>query len=81
MRASELLCITSLTGEFVKMPEKFASFDHMLLDGHKATFDNFSILLKESNPFKLQLKESLLISRGKTIFNKNIYSFPLKIFD
>ena len=35
----------------------------MLLDGHKASFDNFSILLKESNSFKLQLQESLLTSR------------------
>ena len=29
----------------------------MLLDCHKASFDNFSILLKEANAFKLQLKE------------------------
>ena len=53
----------------------------MILDGHKdfdnKSFDNFSILLKESNPFKLRLKESLLISRDKPILNKNIYSFPL----
>ena len=35
----------------------------MLLDSHKASFDNFSILLKENSTFKLQLKESLLISR------------------
>ena len=53
----------------------------MLLDIHKASFDNFSILLKESNPFKLQLKESLLISRDKPILNKNIYPFPLELFD
>ena len=49
----------------------------MLLYGHKASFDNFSILLKESNLFKLQVKESLLISRDKPILNKNIYFFPL----
>ena len=53
----------------------------MLLDGHKANFDNFSILLKESNAFKLQLKESLLISHDEPILNKNIYSFPLELFD
>ena len=53
----------------------------MLLDNHKASFDNFSILLKERNTFKLQLKESLLISRDKPILNKNIYSFPLELFD
>ena len=59
VRASEHLGITLLTGKFVKPPKKFAIFDHMLLDGHRASFNNFSILLKESNLFKLQLKESL----------------------
>ena len=56
VRASEHLGITPLTGKFVKTPKKSAIFDHMLLDGHKASFDNFSILLKENNAFKLQLK-------------------------
>ena len=55
VRASEHLGITPLTGNFFKTPKKSAIFD-MLLDGHKASFNNFSILLKESNPFKLQLK-------------------------
>ena len=55
VRASEHLVITPLTGKFAKTPKKSANFDHILLDGHKASFDNFSILLKESNPFKLQL--------------------------
>ena len=68
LRASEHLGITPLAGKFVKTPKKSATFDHMLLDGHKASFDNFSILLKESNPFKLLLKESL-ISRDKPILN------------
>ena len=75
VRASEHLGITPLTSKVVKTPKKSAIFD-MLLDSHKASFDNFSILLKESNPFKLQLKESFLISRDKPILNKNIYSFP-----
>ena len=60
VRASEHLGVTPLTGKFVETPKESVIFDHMLLDGHKASFDNFSILLKESNPFKLQLKESLL---------------------
>ena len=79
--ASEHLGITPLTGKFVKTPKKSAIFDHMLLDGHKASSDNFLILLKENNAFKLQLKESLLISRDKPILNRNIYSFPLELFD
>ena len=61
VRASEHLGITPLTVKFVKTHRKSAIFDHMLLDGHEASFDNFPILSKESNPFKLQLKESLLI--------------------
>ena len=76
VRASEHLGITPLTGKFVKTPKKSAIFGHMLFDGHKASFDNFSILLKESNPFKLQLKESLLISRDKPILNKTCTPFP-----
>ena len=70
-----------MTGKFVKTPKKSAIFDHMLLDGYKASFDNFSILLKENNAVTLLLKESLLISRYKPILNKNIYSFPLELFD
>ena len=56
-------------------------YNNDVLDGHKVSFDNSAILLKESNPFKLQLKKSLLISRDKPILNKNIYSFPLELFD
>ena len=46
VRPSEHLGITPLTGKFVKTLKKSAIFDHMLLDGHKGNFDNFSILLK-----------------------------------
>ena len=55
-RASEHLGSTPLTGKSVKTLKKSAIFDHMLLDGHKASFNKFSIPLKESNPFKLQLR-------------------------
>ena len=81
VRASEHLGITPLTSKFVKTPRKSAIFDYMLLNGNKASFDNFSILLRESNPFKLQLKKSLLISRDKPILKKNIFSFSLELFD
>ena len=72
VRAPEHLGITPLIGKFVKPPKKSTIFDQMLLDSHKASFDNFSILLKEGNPFKWQLKESLVISRDKPILNKNV---------
>ena len=38
----------TLTGKFVKTPKESAIFEHVLLDGHKANFHNFSILLKEN---------------------------------
>ena len=72
VRASEHLGIAPLTGKFVKTPKKSAIFDHILLNGHKVSFDNFLILLKESNTFKLRLKKSLLISLDKPVLNKNI---------
>ena len=53
----------------------------MILNGRKASFDNFSIILKERDAFKLQLKDSLFISCDKPILSKNIYSFPLELFD
>ena len=44
-------------------------------------FDNFSVLLIESNAFKFQLKESFLISRDQMIFDKDKFSLSMKLFD
>ena len=76
VRACEHLLLHLWLVNLLKRPRNLL-FLIMLLYGHKASFDNFSILLKESNLFKLQVKESLLISRDKPILNKNIYFFPL----
>ena len=50
--------------------------DHILSEGHNATYDDFSILIPESNQFKLHLKVLLLIKRDKPELNKNIYIHP-----
>ena len=81
VRASEHLGITPLTGKRVRNPKKSAIFDHILLNGHDVSFEDFTIVLKESNRFKLHLKESLLIKRDKPELNRNIYSYPLELFD
>ena len=44
-------------------------------------FDDFSILAKDCNKFKLLLRESLLIKSDKPILNRTIKSFPLELFD
>ena len=66
VRASEHLGMTPLTGKQVKNPKKSAIFDHILLKGLDTSFEDFTIILKENNKFKLQLKESLLIKHGKS---------------
>ena len=45
------------------------------------SFEDFTILLKEINKFKLHLKESILIKRDKPELNSNIYSYTLEPFD
>ena len=80
VRASEHLGMTPLTDKHVKSPKKSVIFEHILLKGHQASFNDFSILSKEANEFKLLIKESLLISRDKPELNKNIYSTPLELF-
>ena len=48
VRASEHLSMTPLTGKRVKNPTKSAIFDQILLKDHDASFEDFTILLKET---------------------------------
>ena len=63
------MAITPLTGKPVKNPKKSSIFDHMLFEGYRSNFDNFSILLKENNDFKIQLKDAS--SRSESSFLNN----------
>ena len=47
--------------------------------GTPSLFD-FDGLARESNDFKITLKESLLISRDKPLLNKTVQSMPLELF-
>ena len=79
--ASEHLGMTTLTEKRVKNLKKSAIFDQIWMKDHDASFEDFTILLKENSKFKLHLKESLLIKRDKPELNRNIYSYPLEFFD
>ena len=46
-----------------KNPKKSTINAHILLKGHDAYYEDFSILLNESNVFELHLKESILIKK------------------
>ena len=78
VRALEHLGITPLTQKRVKNPKQSAIMDHILLEAHNVTYNDFSILIPENNQFKLHLKESLLIKRDKPELNRNIYTHPLE---
>ena len=79
-QVSENLGITPLTQKRVKNPTNSAIMDHILLEGHNATYNDFSILISKNNQFKLHLKESLLIKRDKPELNRNTYTHPLELF-
>ena len=57
----EHLGITPLTGKKIKSAKEGAVYDHIFHTGHYASFDNFKTLAKESDEFRLLLRESLLI--------------------
>ena len=69
--------VSNLTGKRFQNVKQFAISDHQLQYNCPKNFNDFSILAKVSNKFKLLLRESLLIKRDKPILNKTKKSFPL----
>ena len=80
VRSGERFSLSALTGKRVNNNKKSAVKDHCLLFNHVASFEDFSILTYESNPFKLLIKEALLVSRDKPLLNKQVKSIPLQLF-
>ena len=60
-----------------------AIFDHIFNYStcSPAEDNDFSILARESNDFKLTLMESLLIERDRPDLNRSIKSMPLELFN
>ena len=73
--------ISNLTGKRLKNVKQSATFDHILQCNCTLNFDNFNILVAESNKFKLLLRESPLIKRDKSILKRTIKSISLELFD
>ena len=81
VKASEHHGVTPVTGKRVKIRKKSAIFDHILLKGYDANFEDFTILLKKNKKFTLHLKESLSIKHDNPELNRNIYSYLLELSD
>ena len=79
-KSGEHFSLSALTGKRVNNNKKSAVKDHYLFFNHVGSFEVFSILTCESNPFKLLIKESLLVSRDKALLNKRVKSIPLQLF-
>ena len=81
IRSGEYICVSPLTGKKVIPSDNSAICDHLLHCNFLLCFDNFSVSVHENNRYLLEIKESLLILRGKPSLNKNINSAPLYLFD
>ena len=53
----------------------------MLFCDHIVSINDFKVLATSDSDFHIKVKESLLISRGEPILNKNETSLPLYLFD
>ena len=54
--------------------------DQMLVYNHKVVNEDFKFLGNMPNRYLLELKESLLIERDKSLLNENLYSQELLLF-
>ena len=77
-RSSEHIGISHLIGKRIEC--KTSASDHLLLHNHDNDFNDFTILSRDNNGFRLLLKESILVSRDSPVFNKNTAFIPL-LFD
>ena len=72
VRSGEHLSVSALTGKRVNNSKKSVVKNHCLFFDHVGSFEDFSILKYKSNPFKLLIKESFLVSKDKRVFNKQV---------
>ena len=67
VRSGEHNGVSPLTGKKVKPSNNSAFFDHLLHCNFVPSFDNFSVLAHENKKYLLEIKESLVIMRDKTV--------------
>ena len=77
----EHLGISALTRKKVKDANDSAIKECLLFCSHTPDFEDFSILVTNSNNFKVTLMENLLINRNHPPLNKNKESLPLEFLD
>ena len=78
----ELLGISHLAVKKVKIDNnKLTTIqEHLLCCNYSPSYEEFSVLTRESNDFKLKIMEILLIAFDKPCLNKMDFSLPLRLF-
>jgi len=80
VRSGEHIGKSPLTGKRVVCKPSAVS-DHLLFhENYNSDFNDFEILCRDNNDFKLSIRESILIYRDSPILNKNGDSIPLLLF-
>ncbi len=85
-RLEEHLHISALTGKPLNGLQMFAPLHHVRscegfpCEGARISRDNFTIIGRETNPYLLQVKESLFITMARPQLNNNITSVPIYLF-
>ena len=80
VRSSEHIGISHLTGKRVECKPSPVS-DHLFLDNEDIVFNDFVILYRDNNGFRLLLKESILVFRDSPVLHRSTAFIPLLLFD
>ncbi|CAF1508570.1 unnamed protein product [Adineta steineri] len=57
-----------------------APHQHEKQHGHHMKWEEFNVVWQDSNPYKLLVRESLIIQAHKPVLNKTTHSIPLTVF-
>ena len=72
VRGGEHISTSPLTGKRVNNNKNSYVKDHRLLSGHVCSFEDLTVLNYESYKFKRLIKASLLVTKDKTLLNKQL---------
>ena len=80
VRICDHLGISHVTGKKLKIDNnKLTAFqEHLLYYNYSPSYEDFSILTRESDVFELKIMDSLLLARDKPCLNKADSSLPLE---
>ena len=80
VKADEHISTSPLAEKRVNKNKNISVKDHCLLSGDMCSIDDFTVLNYGSHKFKRLIKEFLLVTKDKTLLNKQVRSLKLELF-